>query len=132
MLRLTCDDLLVGLVRFGLLLVDTGVHERPFRPLRTGFINVAARRIPGIGRSPRIPLLHLVAGVVTPLNPYILGCAQGLDGALRPQSSPLCIQLRGSLARECVVAVGGRDDVLMHCGCHWPVPSSSDLRYYGT
>ena len=94
MLRLTHDAPSVSLVRSALHLVGPGSPEKAPRRVGAGVANVAARRITRVGRSARIPILHCIEGVLYPRSLYILGCAQGADGAPRALSTSLGAQLR--------------------------------------
>ena len=82
-LRLTCDALIVSLIRYGLVVTGAGLFERHFSKIETRLTNVAARRILGIGRSARLIVLHAVAGVQSAHNLFLLNCAFSIDRGLR-------------------------------------------------
>ena len=87
MLRLTHNSLLVSLIRYGLIIMGSGLFERHFLKMESRITNIAARRITGVGRSARPMVLHFVAGVSSAHNMFVPDCAYSVDRELRAEGS---------------------------------------------
>ena len=90
----------MSLVRYGIILLGSGLFERHFLLLEKGLTNIAARRVTGVGRSAGLMILHIASVVASAPNLFILNCALGLDRALRAANSSIRDQLLEWLGRE--------------------------------
>ena len=88
-LRLTGDSLVVSLMRYGLPMIGSGAYEQSINKLEVCVVNILARKIAGVARSARLPVLHMAAGVVSYRNLYIQNCGQMVDHVLRAGNSSI-------------------------------------------
>ena len=77
-LRLTCDTLVVSLLRYGLAIVGPGLSDKAMASLDACLLNVMPRKILGVTRTARIPILHAVSGALSAHNLFIQHCASML------------------------------------------------------
>ena len=99
-LRLTRDTLITILTRFGVVLTGFEAFRQQIVALETRVVNIAARRIRGVGAMARLMILRIVAGVFSVRNLYILSCALCLDPTLRAFRSPIRSRLVPWLGQE--------------------------------
>ena len=64
-------------------------YGQPLLRLDAAIVEVAARRILGVGLSARLPALHITAGIKFLRNLYLKRCAELLDSALRVAGSAI-------------------------------------------
>ena len=99
-LRQTYDALLTSTIRYGLVLMGSGLFEDHLSRIETRLTNIAARRVVGVGGSARLMVLHIAAGVQSARNLYILNCAFMMDRAVRTHNSSISASLRSRLAQR--------------------------------
>ena len=81
--RTTHDALLVGLTRYGLVTVGSGIYETDFKALETRHTNIAARRVLDLGPTARLETLFSTADLISAHNLYLRGRATLLDRGFR-------------------------------------------------
>ena len=86
-LRLSGEALIISLLRYCITIVGTGVYEKDLGRLEVCALNVLARRVAGVSRAARIPVLHAAAGLLSVRNLYVQQCAALLDRSLRAVNS---------------------------------------------
>ena len=89
MLRLTCEALVVSLLRYGLAIVGSGLSDMAMAGLDTCVPNIMARKISGVPRTAGVPVLRAVSGVLSAHNLFIQHCASTVDLGLRASGSTL-------------------------------------------
>ena len=99
MLRLTGDTLITSLLRYGLAVVGSGLSDDSMRRINTCVLNVMARKIIGVNRTARVPVLHAVSGILSVHNLFVQHCASMLDLSLRASNSTIQTRLQGWLCR---------------------------------
>ena len=99
MLRLTGDTLITSLLRYGLAVVGSGLSDEAMRRVNTCVLNVMARKIVGVNRTARVPILHAVSGILSIHNLFIQHCASMLDLSLRASNSTIQTRLHNWLCQ---------------------------------
>ena len=92
-IRQTHDSLLVSLLRYGLILMGSGLFECQLASIETKIANVVARRITGVGRSARLMTLHIAADIMPARNLFIVNC-------VAPRSNSPCTQQLNQSSRN--------------------------------
>ena len=82
MIRVAGNALIISQLRYGLTVIGSGLSEKGMRLIDTRVVNAPASRIRGMGPSPRIPILHAVAGADSTRNLYKRNCAEMLNRAV--------------------------------------------------
>ena len=85
---MTHDAIVALPVRYAMTVVGAIMPGGLFSEMVTNFLDAAAGRIGGLGRSTRIESLHFLAGSRTFGNPFVAHFAEFLDSCLRPMSPP--------------------------------------------
>ena len=93
-MRITADALVTSLLRYGLGTYGSGAYEQCLRKIDTCVVNVVARKVLGVGRSARLPILHATAGAQAMRNLYTQRCAELVDAALRASASSIQNRLK--------------------------------------
>ena len=88
-LRMTGEALAVSLIRYGLVVMGSGAYEQSLNALEVGVVNVLVRRVCGVGRSARLPVLHSTAGLLSVHNLYIQRCAETVMAAMKAEASSI-------------------------------------------
>ena len=113
-MRLTGDALVISLMRYALAVIGSGMYEQSLRRLEVCVVNVLARKVIGVGRSARLPVLHATAGILSAHNLYAQHCADMVDHTLRAEGSSVKERVMGLVcqayqlqhwelaARECI------------------------------
>ena len=94
---MTHDAVIVSLMRYAMGFVASCLPGDLFRKLDTMIINIAARKIGGLGRTTRIEALHFLSGTLSMSNLYAIHCAELLDSSLRAANSHIQIRLEQEL-----------------------------------
>ena len=87
--RLASDALLVGPIRFGILSMGSGLFGKQLSGIETRITYIAGCRICRMGRTARLVILHIAAGVKSARNWFILNCAKTVGRALRVSGSSI-------------------------------------------
>ena len=93
-LRMTSNALITSLWRYGLAVTGFMAYEQSLSKVDTVVINVAARRILGVGPSARLPALRSTAGAKSIRNLWFQLCAELSDSSLRVTNGAIQCRLR--------------------------------------
>ena len=75
----------MSLLRYGLALVGSGTCDQGLCTLEVCVVHELARRVAGVSRSARLPVLHAATGSLSAQNFYVQHCAAAVDLSERCQ-----------------------------------------------
>ena len=94
---MTYDAVIVSLMRYAIGFVASCLPGDLFRKPDTMIINIAARKLGGLGRTTRIEAVRFLSGTLSMSNLYAIHCAELLDSSLRAVISHIQILLEREL-----------------------------------
>ena len=86
LLKAAGDALLIGLLRYALAETGASVSEKTMNRIEPNKVNILARRVFGVNRTARLPILHALSGMISIRNLYPQRCALLLDLAIESKS----------------------------------------------
>ena len=92
----TAEALVTRLLRYGLAVTGSGVAEQILGKVDANIVNVLVRRILGVNRTARLPILHALSGMMSIRSLYTQNCALMVDLVMRKTNgSPVAPAVQG-------------------------------------
>ena len=88
-LEMTHEAVITYLLRYALVAAGSCIPPDLFRRVNTREVNVASRKVGGLGRPTQFKSLHFTAETATFAHLYVRYCAEFLDACLRAHNNTI-------------------------------------------